>query len=156
MLNEGHLHDLGKLLFAFSVFWVYIWFSQYMLIWYTNIPEETSYFVRRVHGGWFPLFIVNVVLNWVVPFFVLLRRDTKRHRQTLGLVAGIVLVGRWVDLYLMIFPAVVGESPDFGLWELGLTLGGIGAFGLVLAWVLKGAPAVPVADPELVESLEYH
>ena len=67
-----------------------------------------------------------------------------------------MLLGRWLDVYLMIFPGVVGESPTLGLWEIGLTLGGIGGFGLVLAAILKGAPAVPVADPELVESLEYH
>ncbi|HEY3043463.1 MAG TPA: hypothetical protein VGJ39_05540 [Vicinamibacterales bacterium] len=156
VLTEAHLHDLGKLLFAFSVFWAYIWFSQYMLIWYTNIPEETSYFVRRQHGAWFALFIANLFLNFVIPFCVLLRRDVKRQRQTMAVVAAIVLVGRWLDVYLMIFPGIVGESPTLGVWEIGLTLGGIGAFGLVLAAVLKGAPAVPVADPELVESLEYH
>jgi hypothetical protein len=150
VLTDDHLHDLGKLLFAFSVFWMYIWFSQYMLIWYTNIPEETAYFVRRAHGGWFLLFLANVGLNWLVPFTVLLRRDAKRRRQTLGLVAAIVLVGRWLDVYLMIFPAVVGEAPRFGIWELGLTLGGLGGFGLALAWVLKGAPAVPLGDPDLV------
>ena len=156
ILGEHHLHDLGKLLFAFSSFWMYIWFSQYMLIWYTNIPEETSYFVLRQKNGWFALFIINIFLNWAIPFLVLLRRDTKRHRRTIGLVAAVVLLGRWLDVYLMIFPGVVGESPTFGLWEIGLTLGGIGGFGLVLAAVLKGAPAVPVSDPELVESLEYH
>ena len=121
-----------------------------MLIWYTNIPEETAYFVRRAHGGWFVLFLANVVLNWLVPFVVLLRRDAKRRRQTLGLVAAIVLVGRWLDLYLMIFPAVVGEAPRIGVWEVGLTVGGLGGFGLALAWVLKGAPAVPLGDPDLV------
>jgi hypothetical protein len=156
VLNEGHLHDLGKLLFAFSVFWMYIWFSQYMLIWYTDIPEETSYFIRRQHGGWYALFLINIVINWVIPFAVLLRRDTKRQRQTIATIAVVVLVGRWLDVYLMVFPAIVGESPTLGIWELGLTLGGIGAFGLVLATILKGAPAVPVADPELVESLEYY
>jgi hypothetical protein len=156
VLNESHLHDLGKLFFAFSVFWAYIWFSQYMLVWYTDIPEETSYFVRRTHGAWHTLFLINLFLNFVIPFLVLLRRDTKQQRQTIAVVAGIVLLGRWLDIYLMIFPGIVGESPTFGLWELGLTLGGIGAFGLVLAAVLKGAPAVPVSDPELVESLEYH
>ena len=156
VLNEGHLHDLGKLLFAFSVFWMYIWFSQYMLIWYTNIPEETSYFIRRQQGGWWTLFLLNTVLNWVIPFFILLRRDTKRQRQTIAIVAVIVLLGRWLDIYLMVFPAIVGESPTFGLWELGLTLGGVGAFSLLIASVLKGAPAVPIADPELVESLEYY
>jgi hypothetical protein len=156
VLNESHLHDLGKLLFAFSVFWAYIWFSQYMLIWYTDIPEETSYFVVRQKTAWFPLFMLNLFLNFVIPFFVLIRRDTKRQRRTIGLVAVTVLLGRWLDVYLMIFPGVVGESPTLGLWEIGLTLGGIGAFGLVLVAVLKGAPAVPVADPELIESLEYH
>ena len=87
---------------------------------------------------------------------MLLRRDTKRQRQTIALVAAVILVGRWVDVYLMIFPGIVGQSPTLGLWEIGMTLGGIGGFGLVLAAILKGAPAVPAADPELVESLEYH
>jgi hypothetical protein len=155
VLNDDHLHDLGKLLFAFSIFWMYIWFSQYMLIWYTNIPEETAYFVRRVHGLWFVLFVANVVFNWLVPFVVLLRRDTKRQRKTLGRVAAIVLLGRWLDVYLMIFPSVVGAAPRIGLWELGLTAGGIGCFGLLLARILKGAPAVPLADPQLVDSLQY-
>jgi hypothetical protein len=155
VLNEEHLHDLGKLLFAFSVFWVYIWFSQYMLIWYTNIPEETTYFLRRLHGYWFALFAANVVLNWLVPFFLLLRREAKRRRSTLGLVAGVVLVGRWVDLYLMIFPSVVGEVPRIGLLEIGLTAGGLGFFSLVLLSVLRRAPAVPVADPQLSDSLHY-
>ncbi len=106
VLNDDHLHDLGKLLFAFSIFWMYIWFSQYMLIWYTNIPEETSYFVARLHGAWLGLFLLNVLLNWIVPFGVLLRRDTKRRRTTLALVAAVVLAGRFLDLGLMIFPSV--------------------------------------------------
>jgi hypothetical protein len=155
VLNEDHLHDLGKLLFGFSTFWMYIWFSQYLLIWYTNIPEETSYFVRRTHGAWLVLFLGNVVLNWVGPFAILLRRDTKRQRKTLQWVAIMVLFGRWVDVYLMVFPAIVGELPRIGLWELGLAAAGIGGFGLVLARVLGGAPAVPVADPQLPDSLQY-
>ena len=155
VLRDEHLHDLGKLLFAFSIFWMYIWFSQYMLIWYTNITEETAYIVRRVHGFWLVLFLANAGLNWLVPFAVLLRRDTKRRRATLGLVAVIVLVGRWLDVYLMIFPSVTGDVPSIGLWEIGLTAGGIGGFGLVLAWILRGAPAVPIADPQLADSLQY-
>ena len=155
ILSDDHLHDLGKLLFAFSAFWMYIWFSQYLLIWYTNIPEETSYFERRLHGGWGVLVAANVVLNWIVPFAVLLRRDAKRDRRTLAWVAGTVLIGRWLDLYLMIFPTVVGETPRVGVWEIGVTVGATGAFGLVLAWVLGRAPAVPLADPQLKESLDY-
>ncbi|MEO8255987.1 MAG: hypothetical protein ABI868_01445 [Acidobacteriota bacterium] len=156
VLTDDHLHDLGKLLFAFSVFWMYIWFSQYMLIWYTNIPEETAYFVRRTHGVWWVLFLANIVLNWLVPFAVLLRRDAKRSRPAIGFVAVTILVGRWLDLYLMIFPAVVGDVPRLGLWEIGLTAGGFGAFGLVLAWILKGAPAVPLGDPDLVAVSGHH
>ena len=155
VLNDEHLHDLGKLLFGFSTFWMYIWFSQYLLIWYTNIPEETVYFVRRTHGAWLTLFLANIVLNWLGPFVILLRRDTKRQRKTLRRVAAMVLVGRWVDVYLMIFPAIVGDVPRLGLWEIGLTAGGIGCFGLVLARILRGAPAVPIADPQLAESLRY-
>jgi hypothetical protein len=78
------------------------------------------------------------------------------NRSTISKVAIVVLAGRWLDLYLMVFPSLVGESPTLGLWELGLTVGVIGAFGLVLANALRGAPAVPISDPELVESLEYH
>lgn len=155
VLNDEHLHDLGKLLIAFSIFWVYIWFSQYMLIWYTNIPEETVYFLQRLHGQWHVLFLANVAFNWLVPFVLLLRRDAKRRRTTLGLVAGVVLAGRWLDLYLMIFPSVVGEAPRIGLWEIGLTAGGIGCFGLVLVAILRSAPTVPIADPQLSESLQY-
>ena len=155
LLSDDHLHDLGKLLFAFSVFWMYIWFSQYMLIWYTNIPEETSDFVRRAHGLWLVLFLGNVVLNWLVPFAVLLRRDAKRQRTTLGSIAVVVLLGRWLDVYLMIFPAVTGGPPRIDLWEIGLTAGGIGCVGLVLARILRGAPAVPLADPQLADSLQY-
>jgi hypothetical protein len=155
VLNDEHLHDLGKLLFGFSTFWMYIWFSEYLLIWYTNIPEETAYFVRRMHGAWLVLSLASIVLNWLGPFVVLLRRDTKRQRKTLGRVAAMVLVGRFVDLYVMIFPAIVGEMPRLGLWEIGLTAGGFGCFGLVLARILRGAPAVPIADPQLAESLHY-
>jgi hypothetical protein len=155
IVNESHLHDLGKLLFAFSIFWMYIWFSEYMLIWYTDFPEETSHFVARVHGGWLVLFLANIFLNWVIPFCVLLRRDTKRQRQTLGWVAAIVLVGRWIDVYLLIFPGIVGASPRIGLCEIGLTVGAIGAFGLLLVRNLRSAPSIPIADPQLTDSLQY-
>jgi hypothetical protein len=83
---------------------MYIWFSQYMLIWYANIPEETVYFVRRQSGYWMPIFLMNLFLNWVVPFVVLLPKWTKRDPAILGKVAVVVLAGRLVDLYLMIFP----------------------------------------------------
>ncbi len=165
VLNDEHLHDLGKLLFAFSTFWMYIWFSQYMLIWYVNLPEESVYFIARVRGAWFSLFLLNVIFNWVVPFLVLIRRDAKRWRDVLVGVALVVLIGRWLDLYLMIAPPLVklwrpapaGSylPPSIGLWEIGLFAGAVGAFGLALERVLRAAPAVPIGDPQLDESLQY-
>jgi hypothetical protein len=155
VLRDEHLHDLGKLLFAFSTFWAYIWFSQYMLIWYANIPEETTYFIGRTHGGWFVFFVLNVALNWLVPFAALIRRDAKRNRRVLAMVAVLLLLGRWVDLYVMILPPIVGEHSLPGLSEAGLLAGGVGLFGLALARALQCAPAVPIGDPDLAASLQY-
>ena len=155
VLHQHHLHDFGKLLFAFSTFWAYIWFSQYMLIWYANIPEETVYFIARHHNGWFALFVLNVALNWIVPFAVLIRRDTKRNRRVLATVCVVVLLGRWLDLYLMILPPVLGDAPGLGLSEAGVLAGGAGLFGLALTRALQAAPIVPVEDPDLPASLQY-
>jgi hypothetical protein len=155
VLHDNHLHDFGKLIFTFSTFWAYIWFSQYMLIWYANIPEETTYFVARTHGGWFAFFVLNVVLNWVVPFAVLIRRDAKRDRRVLAAVAAAVLLGRWVDLYVMILPPIVGERALPGLSEAGVFVAGTGLFGLALSRALRAAPIVPIGDPDLSASLQY-
>ena len=116
--TDDHLHDLGKLLLGFSCFWMYIWFSQYMLIWYSNIPEETSHFMIRTNGPWGPIMVISIVLNWVVPFFVLLPMPAKRSSTVMMRVACVVLIGRWVDLYQMVFPSAEVSSPIFGIWEL--------------------------------------
>jgi hypothetical protein len=156
ILSAEHLHDLGKLLFSFSSFWMYIWFSQYMLIWYVNNSEETSYFVRRLEGGWRFLFFLNVLLNWVVPFLVLMPRATKGSPKILLTVALVVLVGRWLDLYIMILPPLV-ERPlqAFGLVEAGLTVGGVGLFLLSVPRSLGKASLIPSNDPFLIESLPH-
>jgi hypothetical protein len=155
-VTENHLHDLGKLLFAFSTFWAYIWFSQYMLIWYANFPEETGHFVRRQQGAWSLLFVVNLLLNWAIPFVILLPRATKRSSYVLIKVAWVVLAGRWLDLYLQIFPTQIGGQPVLGVWEIGMILGGIGLFGMLILRALTKAPLIPVKDPLLVESLSHH
>lgn len=155
-VNEEHLHDLGKLLFAFCTFWMYIWFSQYMLIWYANITEETAYFVRRTHDVWETLFLVNMLLNWAVPFVLLLPRGPKRTAGVLAKIAGIVLLGRCLDLYLMIAPSFNGSKPAFGVWEAGMLTGAAGVFLLVFVHALRQAPPVPFKDPCLIESLHYH
>ena len=156
VLTKEHLHDLGKLLFAFSTFWMYIWFSQYMLIWYANIPEETVYYARRLQGFWEPVFLLNVLLNWVAPFFMLLSVRAKRSSGLMMKAAWVILVGRWVDLYGMILPPLTKGDPAFGIWEIGIIAGAAGVFFLALIRNLGAAAVVPRADPLLEESLHYH
>ena len=101
-----HFHDLGKFLFAFSIFWTYLWFSQYMLIWYGNVGEETIYFRERVDN--YPaLFYLNLIINFVAPFFILMRNDTKRKIGSLAFTAGLVLFGHWMDFFLMLKPGIL-------------------------------------------------
>jgi len=100
-----HFHDLGKFLFGFSIFWTYVWFSQYMLIWYANVGEETIYFRERVDN--YPaLFYLNILINFIAPFFILIRNDTKRKMGSLGFAAGLVFFGHWLDFFLMIRPGI--------------------------------------------------
>jgi hypothetical protein len=147
VVNEDHLHDLGTLLFAMSSFWMYAWFCQYMLIWYVNNPEETSYLRLRWQGSWPIWLFVALALNWAVPFVVLLFRSAKRNPWVLGTVALLVLVGRWVDLALMILPTQAGASQVPGWLEAGLLLGAVGVFVLVVVRSLRKAPLVPLHEP---------
>ena len=156
VFNEEHLHDLGKLLVGFSCFWMYIWFSQYMLIWYSNIPEETTYFIARTHGPWGPVVIASIVLNWVVPFFVLLPRPAKRSQAVMMKVAVVILIGRWVDLCLMIFPPTLGGPPVVGIWEIAALAVTVTTGLLLLDRSYRTADPVPQNDPYLAESLHYH
>ncbi len=164
VFNDEHLHDLGKLLLGFSCFWMYIWFSQYMLIWYANIPEETSYFIRRANGPWGAVVVAAIVLNWIIPFFVLLPKRAKRSAPVMMKVAAVVLVGRWVDLYLMVIPASpfdqrevpFGNAPILGIWECAALGCLITVAGALLLRSFDESRAVPRRDPYLRESLSYH
>jgi hypothetical protein len=148
-----HVHDLGKLLFGFSSFWMYLWFCQYMLIWYVNNPEEAVWYTRRLHGGWAPLFVLNIVLNWAVPFIVLMPREMKQRIGVLAAVSLVILAGRWLDMYLQILPRA-DEAPLAGaVWEIGLAAGAVGLFALVFFTALRRAAVIPVGDPLLAESL---
>lgn len=156
VFRDDHLHDLAKLLLGFGCFWMYIWFSQFMLIWYTNIPEETSYFILRMHTAWGPVVIAAIVLNWIIPFFVLLPRPCKRSENVMLKVAVVVLIGRWVDLYMMIFPSVTGNVPVFGLPEIASFACIIGIAGLHFTRAFAAANPVPRNDAFLNESMTYH
>ncbi len=112
-VSTEHLHDLGKFLFAFSIFWTYVWFSQYMLIWYANVGEETIYFRERVDN--YPvLFYLNILINFIAPFFILMRNDTKRKIGTLTFTAGLVLFGHWLDFFLMLKPGITHSAHLLG------------------------------------------
>ena len=153
-INAEHLHDLGKYLFGFSVFWMYLWYSQYMLIWYSNLPEETVYYFKRINHYQF-LFILNVVLNFGLPFILLLDRGMRRRWFTLSLAALIVLVGQWVDHYLMIVPGIVGEGNEISIMDIGLSLGYLGLFLWIVFYSLSKANLLPVNHPKLKEGFQY-
>lgn len=156
IITDEHLHDLGKLLLAFTTFWAYIWFSEYMLIWYANIPEETEHYIRRTYNLWKPLFYLNLGLNWVIPFLALLPRVGKRDDSFLIKIALIVLIGRVLDMYMLIVPTVSEATPFAGFAPLGITIGAIGVIILTIGKSLRQAALVPLKDPFLDESLHHH
>lgn len=180
-VTEEHLHDVGKYIFAISIFWTYLWFSQFMLIWYGNVGEETVYFLTRQRE--FPaLFYGNLVLNFIAPFFILMRNDTKRKYGSMVFVSIIVFLGHWIDYFLMIKPGVLhtahetlahhsegthGEEAahhgvEFlmgfhfpGLLELGTMVGFLGLFIFFVFSRLEKAALEPKNDPYLAESLHH-
>ena len=153
-ITEDHLHDLGKLLFGFSTFWAYMWVSQYLLIWYANIPEEVTHYATRTSPAWLPWFWANLAINWVVPFVGLLRRAEKRDARVLVAVALAVLAGRWLDLYLIIVPET-SARPTFGVLEVAVALGSAGLLVGLTTRALGRAELVPVHDPFLEASLSH-
>ena len=156
-LNSSHLHDLGKYIFAFSIFWAYIWFSQFLLIYYANIPEETVYFVERLSSGKYAwVFFLNIFINFIFPFLVLMTRDSKRHTIFLKIVCPVLLIGHWFDFYLMITPGSLGENGGFGLIEIGMAAIFAVGFIYVVLRALTKAPLVAQNHPMLEESLHHH
>jgi hypothetical protein len=154
-VNENHLHDLGKLLFAFSTLWAYLWFSQYLLIWYSNLPEETAWFIKRFQHGWLGYFWADVVINWVLPFLLLLPRPLKRSQPHLVRIASLVLVGRLLDAWIQVGPSNLTHAPLIPWVELGAGVGVLSVFFLVYNRLLEGAPLVAKNDPYVSESLHH-
>jgi hypothetical protein len=132
-VSEGQLRDLATMLLGFSCLWAYLWYCQYMLIWYTNQPHESTYYAVRTGVDWRVLFFAPVVLKWALPFVLLLGKAGKRRLAVLALAAFSVLVGHWLDLYVMIFPVVATDRVSPGLLETGMALG----LGATCAWVLR-------------------
>lgn len=156
-VTANHLHDLGKFIFAFSIFWTYVWFSQFLLIYYANIPEESVYFVERLMSDKYaPFFFVNLLMNFIFPFLVLMTRDAKRLNVFLKIVCVVVLAGHWIDFYLMATPGTLGESGAFGLTEVGLYMIFGAAFTFVTLNALSKNALVAKNHPMLQEAKHHH
>jgi Ni/Fe-hydrogenase subunit HybB-like protein len=161
LTNDEHLHDIGKFMFAFSIFWTYLWFSQFMLIWYSNQPEETIYFVNRIGNSSHPgpyegIFWLMVIINFLAPLLILMRRGAKRNYTTVTFMALLILFGHWLDFYQMVFP---GPSPDHVpmiLYDFGVALGFVGLIMFVTGRALSKAPLLAKNHPFLKESVIHH
>lgn len=151
-IGDKQMHGLGKLVLGFATFWAYIWVCQYLLIYYANIPEETIHYVRRTSPGWSNVFILSLFLNWVIPFVMLLQKKVKFYERWMLAACGIVLIGHWVDLYVLIFPTFF-ESPMIGLVDIALPIGFIALFLLVFVKNLNVDRLIPTRDPYLAESM---
>jgi hypothetical protein len=153
-VRRDHLYNVGGFTFAFTVFWSYIAFAQYMLMWYANLPEEVEYYHVRLHGGWHSVTIVLAVVHFLVPFFALLTRDSKGDIRRLFAVGLLMLGAHLLDVYWLIFPAL-GHGPVFSWPEVSFALFFGGATLLWLGRVFSAGEDMPVGDPFLREGLEF-
>ena len=156
IVRPEHLDDMGKIAMGFALFWGYIWYCQYMLIWYTDMPEETPYYALRAQGGWRLLTWASVTLNWGIPFFALMPKVVRRTPRYLLQIAYVMLLGQVLNLFILIGPSQMGAEPHLSIFELAPV---IGAGALFFLFVLRGLAAtslVPKQDPHLEESLHYH
>lgn len=154
-LNKSHLLDFSRYIFMLSIVWGYFAFSQFMLIWYGNIPEETEYFAHRWHSGFKVIFYVNFLINWFIPFVLLLPQALNKNINVLKYVAILLIAGQYLDLYEQIFPTVL-HHVVFGLPEIGFFAGFAGLFLFIFGKALASAPLVPKNHPYLEESLHHH
>jgi len=153
-LRDDHVHDLAILLFAFSIFWSYEWYAEYFLIWYGHLPEETTYYITRLNE-YKAIFYLNIGINFIVPFFGLIRVRSKRNLNWVAMVATVVIIGHWIDYWLMIMPGAAGGDSAIGLLEISMTILYAGLFIFVLFRSLARGLLIIKNDPLLDESLSY-
>jgi hypothetical protein len=154
-VNSSHIHDLAKFMFGISVFWTYLWFSQFMLIWYANIPEEVTYFVTRIEHYNLPFFGA-VVMNFVFPILILVNTDFKRVTWILVMAGTVILLGHYIDFFNMIMPSAVGDRWFIGAAEIGSLLFFLGLFLLIVFTALTKVPLFPKRNPFIEESKHFH
>jgi len=148
-----HYHIMGKWMLAFTIFWAYIGFSQYMLIWYANMPEETEYFIRRNTESWNALTLFLVVGRFFIPFVILLIRGPKKNPNRLCLIAGWIVFMQAIDLYIVILPALHGAGVFVSIWDFMPLLGMGGTLAFLYLWIARKSSTFPNRDPRLLESL---
>lgn len=154
-VNDSHIHDLAKFMFGFSIFWTYLWFSQFMLIWYANIPEEVTYFVTRIEDYNLPFFGM-VAMNFIFPVLLLMNSDYKRINWFVVMTGIVILAGHYLDIFNMIMPATVGDQWAIGIPELGAVCFFAGLFILWVFRALTKAPLQPKRNPFIEESRHFH
>jgi hypothetical protein len=153
LVTKEHMHDLGKFMFAFSIFWTYTWFAQYMLIWYGNIPEETVYFKLRQQGPYSVLFYAIFILNFVMPILILMARPSKRNYFTVTFMAMMIIFGHWLDFYNMIMPEPLGVNWHMSWYEMGIFAGFIGVLILSVGTTLSKASLIAENNVLLKEAV---
>lgn len=154
-VNTSHIHDLAKFMFGISVFWTYLWFSQFMLIWYSNIPEEVTYFVTRIEYYKLPFFGM-LALNFLFPLLILINTDFKRLTWVVVMAGIVILFGHYIDFFNMIMPATVGDQWFIGIPEIGALLFFLGLFIFVVFTALTKAPLIVKGNPYIEESKHFH
>jgi len=154
-MNEAHRHDMARYLFRFSIVWGYLWFVQFLIIWYANIPESTIYYVPRFLGEWQVLFYAEFFLNFAIPFLVLISDDIGRKKWVLIFMSILLMAGLWIMLFIQIMPGSYGQL-KFGFTEIGLWLGYAGVFIMLVFYLLSRSAVIPVNHPQLKESIDHH
>ena len=154
-VNDSHIHDLGKFMFGISIFWTYLWFSQFMLIWYSNIPEEVTYFITRIEDYNLPFFGM-LVMNFIFPLLILMNSDYKRINYFIVMAGIVIILGHYIDVFNMIMPSAVGDQWFIGLAEIGGFLFFLGLFIFVVFKEISKAPLYAAGDPLMGESERFH
>ncbi|MEI9935452.1 MAG: quinol:cytochrome C oxidoreductase [Ferruginibacter sp.] len=155
-VTDEHLHDVGKFMFAFSIFWTYLWFAQYMLIWYANMPEETTYFKIRVEGPFRGIFFLNLIINFIAPILILMKRGAKRNWTLMTFMGVLIIFGHWIDFWQMVMPGTLQDKAELMPFEFGIAALFIGIIMWRVGVYISKNPLLMKNHPFLKESMIHH